>query len=231
MLPGSTTSMVDARFLNPDLQLRVLGAPGPDASFNLNVCSSSSRQPVSVTIVSSFAAVVDSGAAATVDGFAASSAGLLSIERSVVDVLLAAGGFGAGAIGKSGAGTALSVSSGVAAGPEAPRSSLGVPPGRPAAIRIAAITTQVITRPIERALPHCTGGVSDGCGVSVTAASGTGRLDRGCDFGFFRPSDVFRSDGRRGRWFRESTCRTRLAGFLDFFAGTASSPSRFRGIR
>ena len=230
MLPGSTRSMVDPRFLNPNLQLRVVGAPDPDASFNLNVCLSRSRQPVSVTIVSSLPPVVDSGAAAAVDGFTASTAGLLLVERSVVEVLLAANGFVAGAIGGSGAGAALSVSSGgVAPSGEATRSSLGVRPGRPAAIRIAAATTPVIARPIARELPHHTGGVSGGGGASEAAASGTGRFDRGCDFGFLRPSAIFRSDSRRSFWSAESTYRTRLAGFFGFFgffAGTGILPLR-----
>lgn len=230
MLPGSTRSMVDARFLNPNLQLRVVGTPDPDASFNLNVCLSSSRQPVSVTIVSSLPPVVDSGAAAGVDGLTASTAGLLLAGRSIVEVLLAADGFEADAIGGSAAGAALSVSScGVVASGEAPRSSLGVPPGRPAAIRIAAVTTPVIARPIARELPHRAGGVSGSGGASVAAASGTGRFDRDCDFGFLRPSAIFRSDSRRSRWSAESTYRTRLAGFFGFFgfAGTGILPFAF----
>ena len=165
---------MDARFLNPTLQLRVVGTPDPDASFNLNVCLSRSRQPVTVTIVSSLPPVVDADAAAAVDGFTASTAGLLLVERSVVVILLAAGGFAADAIGGSGASAALSVSScGVAPG-DAPRSSLGVAPGRPAAIRIAAATTPVIARAIARELPRRTADVSGGDGASVAAASGTG---------------------------------------------------------
>lgn len=230
MLPGSTRSMVDARFLNPNLQLRVVGTPDPDASFNLNVCLSRLRQPVSVTIVSSLPPVVDSGAAAAVDGFTASTAGLLLVGRSVVEVLLAVDSFVVDAIGGSGAGAVLSVSScGVPPSGEAPRSSLGVPPGRPAAIRIAAVTTPVIARPIARELPHRTGGVSGAGGASV-AASDTGRFDRGCDFGCLRPSAIFRSDSRRSRWSAESTYRTRLAGLFDFFgffAGTGILPVMF----
>jgi hypothetical protein len=74
---------------------------------------------------------------------------------------------------------------------------------------------------MARELPHRTGGVSGKwCGASAAAASGTGRFDRGRDFGFFRCSAIFRSDSRRSRWSAESTYRIRLVGFLGFFAGT-----------
>ena len=117
--------MVEARFFlkNPNLQLRDFGTSDPDTSLSVNVCWSMSRQPVIVT-TSAFSAsvVIDSGVAgfdweavgrssvrgrdgvveaAVADGLIRSTAALVRVERSVVEVFLVAAGSGAAAIVRS----------------------------------------------------------------------------------------------------------------------------------